>query len=66
MAQLQKFKPDSAAKIRKKIEKKYNRKFTFYEKYLDPPFNLRDKKKNIIEMTEQSFINEVWKTEEIE
>lgn len=62
---LEKYKPQTAATIRRNIEERYDRTFNYYEKYLDPPFNLKDKKKNIVEISEQSFIDDVWKTEEV-
>lgn len=65
LEKLKKARPESAKKIKENIKKRYDRKFSYYEKYLDPPFNLRDRNKNITEISEQSFIDDVWKTEEI-
>jgi len=42
--------------------KKINR-IVFYEKYLDPPFNLKPVKNTIVEFSGQKLINDVWRDE---
>lgn len=42
--------------------KKRNR-IIFYEKYLDPPFNLKPVKNSVTEFSSQKLINDVWRDE---
>lgn len=54
---LAKVNSNRADEIRAEITNRYIVKVTYYEKYADPPFNLIEKKKNIVELSEENFIN---------
>lgn len=60
LEKLERIDPQITQEIKEDIQKRYDRSFNFYEKYLDPPFNLMDKKKNIIESSERLFIGDLW------
>lgn len=55
LERLEKINPLLTEEINKDIQERYNYSIEFYEKYADPPFNLKEKKKNRIEKTEEEF-----------
>lgn len=53
---LEKYNKERAKEYRNKIDVWFSYKIEYYEKYLDPPFNLRERESRIVELTEDYFL----------